>query len=56
MMYLFIFCFIPFVLFIWGLILSRIESNDKEKKTGKVLVVISIIYTIIGIGYCGMLL
>ncbi len=56
MLYIFIFFFIPFILFICGLILTRNEANDKEKKTGKILIIIAIIYTIISLGFCGMLL
>lgn len=51
-----VFVFVPFVIFIWGQVLIREETNEKEKKTGKVLIIISIVYAIIGLGYCGMLL
>ena len=51
-----VFVFIPFIVFIWGQVLIRAEANDKEKKTGKILVIISVVYAIIGLGYCGILI
>ncbi len=51
-----IFVFTPFILFTWGLILTRIETTDKEKKNGKILVIASIVLMTIGLGVCGMLI
>ena len=51
-----LFVFAPFVTFIWGQVLIRAEATDKEKKTGKILIIISIVAVIIGLGFCGMML
>ncbi len=50
-----VFVFIPFVVFIWGQVLIREETTEKEKKTGKVLVIASIVLVIIGLGVCGIM-
>ncbi|SRX75520.1 hypothetical protein AEQU3_02516 [Aequorivita antarctica] len=49
-----LFVFVPFVVFICGQVLIRLEATDKEKKIGKII--ISIVYAIIGLGYCGILI
>jgi hypothetical protein len=51
-----VFVFTPFAVFIWGQVLIRADTTDKEKKTGKILIIISIVSAIIGLGVCGMLL
>lgn len=50
-----VFVFIPFVVFIWGQVLIREETTENEKKTGKVLVIASIVLVIIGLGVCGIM-
>tara|TARA_R110000850_G_scaffold48741_2_gene120618 strand:- start:101 stop:271 length:171 start_codon:yes stop_codon:yes gene_type:complete len=51
-----LFVFAPFVTFIWGQVLIRKEATNKEKKTGKILIIISIVAFIIGLGFCGIML
>ncbi|WP_165593551.1 hypothetical protein [Aequorivita soesokkakensis] len=51
-----VFVFMPFAIFIYGQVLIREENKVKDKKTGKILIITSIVFAIIGLGYCGMLL
>ncbi len=47
---------IPFTLFIMGISMSRINEKPSDKRIGKILIIIAIVYVMVGLGICGSMM
>jgi VIT1/CCC1 family predicted Fe2+/Mn2+ transporter len=47
---------IPLTLLILGISMSKSTEKPFDKRIGKILIIIAIVYVIIGLGFCGMMM